>query len=54
MKLKPGETPKQLTKRIWQSLKDKNLINDQGKLTLPEQVEETEVTFMPTYKSKNK
>lgn len=47
MKLRPGETAEQFTKRIWQSLTDRNLVEPPG------DEQESEITFLPTYKPKN-
>ena len=47
MKLQPGEMPRQFAKRVWQSLKDRNLVDEQGKLVLPQSPEppQREVEF---------
>ena len=48
MKLRPGETAEQFTKRIWQSLTDKKLVEPPGDR------QESEITFLPTYKPNSK
>ena len=54
MKLRPGETAEQFAKRIWQSLTDRNLVDSQNKLVLPNDKQESEITFLPTYKPDSK